>query len=229
MPLVLESYRLQSCHPKEVIIADDGSTDGTLELLDALAEDAYPFVIKYVTRRHQWYRLASILNLAAGFATGDRILFTNADQIHCPTSFLYHSGLVDGEVGGGKFVGVAGDVSQTVGMEHVKDFSKLEKPQRAHPSQKNNLSFFGGIPNAMGIWGGNFSVPAKLFRAVNGYDEGYDEGWGGEENDLVIRIAAAGGKLTWVPESTIYHLDHPLRRYSETAKGREKFQNRYGG
>ena len=63
LELALESLCRQEMPPMEVIIADDGSTDGTLDWLDSLMDGAYPFTIRYITREHSWYRLASINNM----------------------------------------------------------------------------------------------------------------------------------------------------------------------
>jgi len=223
LKLAMESYKGQTMRPKQVIIADDGSSDGTLEWIDSIKEDSYPFPVTYVSREHSWYRLASILNMAARQVEGSRILFTNADQLHCPESFEAHSRLSEKQIGGGRFVGIAGATAKEVDLPQVRQFDEIHRIQQQHPSSKHNLSYMESSPSPIGIWGGNFSVPTEMFRNIGGYDEGYDVGWGGEENNLVKRLASSGGEMIWVKDSTIYHLDHALRRYSLAAHGSKRY------
>lgn len=61
----------------EVILANDGSTDGTAELASQLAEDVSDLQILNFDRRGKWF----VLNQAADKATGDVLVFTDADTI----------------------------------------------------------------------------------------------------------------------------------------------------
>ena len=224
LELVLESYKNQTMLPKEVIINDDGSTDGTLEYLDGL--DDLPFELRYVTRQHSWYRLASGNNEAAKHAKGSRLLFTNGDQIHSPKSFESHAALPNSKVGGGVFKGISLGHSQKITKDMIADWSKVEEIQSQFPSGKNNVPHIQQTNpnvNPIGVWGGNFSVPTDTFERIGGYNEEYDVGWGGEENDLVKRSVQAGCQVDWVMNSEIFHLDHPIRAYAQSMLGSYKY------
>ena len=102
----------------------------------------------------------------------------------------------------------------------------MKAVQEKFPSQKNNVEHISATDpntNPIGVWGGNFSVPAKTFKEIGGYDEGYDVGWGGEENDLVKRCVKAGCRVQWVKDSEIFHLDHPIKAYARTMLGSQKY------
>lgn len=228
MKLVIESYRQQTAWPIEVIVNDDGSTDGTLEWLDSLTD--VPFELRYVTREHSWYRLASGNNSAAKHAKGSRILFTNGDQIHSPKSFESHCKLIASRVGGGVFKGIAQGHAQRVTKDMVTEWNKVKVLQEKYPSAKNNIPHILQTDpniNPIGVWGGNFSVPTAIFARIGGYDEGYDVGWGGEENDLVRRCVKAGCRVEWVKESEIFHLDHPIRAYAYSMLGSRKYMKEF--
>jgi len=225
LEMALEAMYFQEDLPLEVIIADDGSTDGTLEWLDEVG-DRYPFPVRYITRKHTWYRLASLNNLAAQHAKGRRILFTNGDQVHCPSSIMSHGMLDSNTVGGGVFKGIKEPYSHDVDIQMVREWGVLEDLATTNPSTKTNVSYIASVdPNKdpIGVWGGNVSVPVALFDKIGGYDEGFDVGWGGEENNLVRRCLEKGGKVEWVMKSVIYHLDHPLKAYSLSQLGSKRY------
>ena len=75
--------RYQTEKDFEIIIADDGSTDGTIEYLEKEG-------IKYFSRPNEGYRLAYIWNRGAELATGDRFIFGNADIISHPKRIEEH-------------------------------------------------------------------------------------------------------------------------------------------
>jgi glycosyltransferase involved in cell wall biosynthesis len=229
--MALEAMYFQEDLPVEVIIADDGSTDGTLEWIDSVASK-YPFPVRYITRKHTWYRLASLNNLAARHTKGKRILFTNGDQVHCPGSIGSHYELDDNTVGGGVFKGVAEPYSREVDLQMVREWGRLEELATEHPSTKTNVGYIESTDpniNPIGVWGGNISVPAAIFEKIGGYDEGFDVGWGGEENNLVRCCTEKGATVKWVMGSYIYHLDHPLKAYSLSQLGSKRYLKMVNG
>jgi glycosyltransferase involved in cell wall biosynthesis len=229
LEMALEALAHQEVKPVEVVVADDGSSDNTIKWLDECPQDRWPFPVRYVTRKHEWYRLASLNNKAASFAKGTRLLFTNADQVHCPTSIKEHAALPDDIVGAGIFKGIDVDHSEKVTIELVREFDKVYELGTSFPSSKTNVGYMASTDpnnNPIGVWGGNFSVPWETFGQLGGYDEGYDVGWGGEENDLVRRCVASGCRVQWVKGSVIYHLDHPIRHYAKTQLGSKRYAGR---
>ena len=74
LELSIESLRYQTEKDFEIIIADDGSTDGTIEYLEKEG-------IKYFSRPNEGYRLAYIWNRGAELAKGDRLIFGNSDIV----------------------------------------------------------------------------------------------------------------------------------------------------
>jgi len=73
----VESIRRQNYHPLEIIIIDDGSTDGTAELVANLGKD-----IRYVYQRNRGP--AAARNTGLAMVRGDVIAFLDADDYWPP-------------------------------------------------------------------------------------------------------------------------------------------------
>ena len=77
----LESIRVQTFEGFEVILVDDGSTDGTLEILENYRAENQQFKIY-----HQEHRgVSSARNVGLKYATGDYLCFVDADDQIAPT------------------------------------------------------------------------------------------------------------------------------------------------
>ena len=83
LKLSIETLKIQTEKDFEIIISDDGSTDGTVEWLQ---EEK----VKHFTRPNEGYRLAYIWNRGADLASGDRFIFGNSDVIWGPDFVAEH-------------------------------------------------------------------------------------------------------------------------------------------
>ena len=75
---VLDCYLGQTRLPDEVLVADDGSSDGTGELVSSRAVDA-PFAVRHIWQDDEGFRLARIRNLAVKASSADYVVFTDGD------------------------------------------------------------------------------------------------------------------------------------------------------
>lgn len=212
--LVLKSVASQSCLPDEILIADDGSTDETRNLIETLAKDIR------VPVRHFWqedigFRKAKILNKAIASSTADYIIQIDGDCILHPSfiadhinaaqkgSYLYGSRVnilpefVAGVLKSGQiaFNLFSKEIKNKTRTLHIPLISKLYKPHQ-------------GISKK--FRGCNVSFWREGFIAVNGYNEDY-EGWGREDSDLVIRMGNNGVKARRLRYAGIlYHIHHKV-------------------
>lgn len=229
LPVVIQSLASQSVLPSMVVVADDGSSDGTCEWLDALPEGLYPFPIRYTTARHNCYGLTASENRAAFMIPDGRLLFTNADVVHGARSVEAHQEISDDSIAGGVIREVAMPISLSVRWRDVVNLSVFEDEANKHLTDLTNYDYVARDPsvNFYGVWGGNFSVAVSRFLAIDGFNEEYRGLYGGEEADLIQRFRKAGGNVAWAYNSVAYHLAHSAKSYRASAAGNDKYRREY--
>lgn len=228
LPVAIASMRCQDRPPERVIVADDGSCDGTREWLDSVSGD-FPFELGYVTHEHDGYGLTVIENLAISLVEGERVMFTNADVVHHPGSVQAHMEISDGRMAGGLIREIGSPGSLMVGQTDIDDFGRVERIFVNNRGKVTNEGYFKCNPelNWYGIWGGNFSVGISELLEVGGFNEEYKGLYGGEEADLIQRLKRIGCNPTWVYNSVCYHLAHKSRIYGSEALGNRKYRKEY--
>jgi len=215
----LDSLGFSSGDFDEVIITDDGSSDETIDRLKELIP-RYNFIINHVWQPKNGFRVASARNNGIRHAKGEYLIFFDSDFLILPGAIEYHLRLAKP----GRFV--AGNCKylseeQTNGVftsnispeflenlykhlpekEMVKDHRRFIKRTilfRLHLKRRRKQSL-----------GGHFSIFKKDIEYVNGYDENF-HGWGGEDEDLGIRLVKAGiyGRSA-IRYARVLHLWHP--------------------
>jgi glycosyltransferase involved in cell wall biosynthesis len=183
----LESLADQSL-PKEdyeVIVVDDGSTDGTSKI-------AQDFNVKYIFQTNQGP--AAARNKGARSAEGDIILFTDSDCV--PAHNWIHemvSPYNDNEV-----IGVKG-AYKTRQAELAARFAQAEFEDRFDLLTKS--------PSIDMIDTYSAAFKKEVFFKMGGFDENFPVA-NNEDTDLSYRMAIAGHKLVFNPRAFVYHT-HP--------------------
>lgn len=86
LALVLDSVKNLALLPSEVLIADDGSTEDTKELIESYAKD-FPCPLRHIWQMDKGFRLSEIRNRAINAANGEYIIIIDGDMIL--DSFFY--------------------------------------------------------------------------------------------------------------------------------------------
>jgi glycosyltransferase involved in cell wall biosynthesis len=217
---VLEGYRAQSRYPDELIVADDGSTEETAQVVEEFAKDA-PFIVRHVWHEDLGFRLAEIRNRAIAATTADYLIFSDGDCIPHPQFVEDHGRMMrKGSFVTGKRILVGQRLSESFrwqgGAIALLSCLKCEMSGCHHLLRLPWLVL--SRQGNKGLRGCNMAVFHSDLLAVNGFNECIT-GWGREDSELVARLFAYG--LTRREASfaaVVLHLWHPEFNRSSLAE-----------
>ncbi len=218
---VLEGCLIQTDENFEVIVADDGSTKETAELITSYQIRA-SFSITHVWQEDLGFRAAAIRNRALANTHADYIIFMDGDCVPPPEYVSSHRNLAErGCFLSGNRILLTKKFTDEVLRDkvpihewNVLDWIKARKEGdivRLLPLLR--LPKLGWLRKLFpSRWKGaktcNLSAWRDDLLRVNGLDESYT-GWGLEDSDLVIRMLRAGIKNKSARFSVpVFHLWH---------------------
>ncbi len=178
----------------EVVVAIDGSTDGTLESVSNL-HTTYGLHAVYGERKGT----AATVNLGVQHAKNDVLIFLGDDQICTPDLVLTH--LLAHEHHERLFV----QGFYPVAGEYLKGGASLlyDRTYRSAMAEAERLQRQG---KTWGMWGGNCSLRAETWRQAGGVDEWQFRGYGCEDTDLGLKVAALGVTFHYEPRACSFHM-----------------------
>jgi glycosyltransferase involved in cell wall biosynthesis len=220
----------------EVIVVDDGSSDGTQEAVEAYPG---PLRLSYYFQEDLGFRVAGARNIGIRYAMFPIILFLDA-------GILVSSRLLDLhyskhlEAPDQSVIGLSYGVTEHH-TSHAELISKLTSDNIDDSLSKMNAmdvlydcrhSFFKSISYDLTnmahpwlvFWGGHVSVPTSLLKAVGGFDEWFNR-WGGEDVELGLRLQLTGVKF--VALRTIESIHYPHHRDADQKKKESQINVRY--
>jgi GT2 family glycosyltransferase len=192
----LESIERTQPERPEVVVVDNGSTDGTGELLAS----SFPWVEAIALERNAGFAQANNLGVAA--AHGDVVLLLNDDTVLLEGVAPLLARFEDSSVGavGPRLVGPDGDEQLSARGSFPTPASVLRdylRPGRSdlHPATLAPVAWVAGAA---------LFVRAETYRAVGGLDEGYFMFF--EETELCRRLHARGAAILFDPSVSVRHL-----------------------
>jgi len=233
LALVLDGYLAQTDQEFSLIIADDGSTFTTSQVIQQYQARA-PFSITHIWQEDCGYRLAAVRNRALATLRPDipyYVIFTDGDCIPLPDFIAQHRKLAEpGFFIAGNRILLAEGFTREILENNIPVYSWNKWKwfyawwrrdiNRLLPLIKfgdgawrrfNSRRWRGAKTCNLAVWW------SDLLR-VNGLDESYS-GWGLEDSDLVIRLLHAGvrhknGRYA----ATVLHLWHQENDRANLAK-----------
>jgi glycosyltransferase involved in cell wall biosynthesis len=201
LSIALTSLKNQIKHPRqfEIVICDDGSTDGTGEMLRHLR---FPIFFKYLYNDPPLGRSAN-RNLGAEKSSGGRLIFFDGDMV--PDSGYINAILADIEP-------LTVKVGEVKPPAHEK-FGPLENYLYSR-GRHNLIDKAKPLPGRF-FTSNNFCVDRQLFFRSGGFDTKF-VGWGGEDIDYGLRLVEMGANIYSEPAAITYH--HHKRTVNSLAR-----------
>lgn len=218
---VLYGYNNQTYRPFEIVIADDGSTDDTKQLLLSIQKEVF-YPIRHVWHEDRGFRKSEILNKAIVACSTEYIIMSDGDCI--PRKDFVEQHVKYREEGyflsGGYFM-LSMAISNAITKEDIYKERCFNvtwlKSLGLKRSFKNN-KLDSGIINPQLL---NFLTPTKAswnghnasgwkqdIINVNGFDERMQ--YGGQDRELGERLVNYGLKSKQIRyHAVVVHLDHP--------------------
>jgi glycosyltransferase involved in cell wall biosynthesis len=201
----LAGLAAQAVAPHEVVIVDDGSDE---DVSAAVQEMHLPFPRRVLRQDRDGYGAGRARNRGAAAATGEVVLFVDADCLPSPQLVERHAGW-HGRGEGVVVIGARRYADTTaITLDEVRKGIEIEttddREDWRDTLSRRSLSLRHGNEAYRAFLSGNVSLRRTDFEASGGFDESFTA-WGGEDTELGWRLFDAG--LVFVPDDTaaIFH------------------------
>jgi len=211
LEVVLSSIKKQSELPFEVIIADDGSREETLQLITKM-QATFPTPLLHCWQEDKGFRAAQIRNKAIAQAKGDYIVMIDGDMVLSPNFIASHNKNAKKGwfVQGCRSLLNAPLTSKLINKPFVPNFFTQGIKNRKNCINNQLLSqlFSYKRNNANSTRTCNFAAWRKDIIEINGFDNNF-VGWGREDSEFVERLLNSGKNRLYLKFSGVaFHLNH---------------------
>lgn len=217
---VLWGYQYQEFKHFEVIIADDGSTPETAQVIKSMQQQV-DFPIHHIWHEDKGFRKCEILNKAIVASCADYLVFSDGDCI--PRADFLNAHLLKRKEGcflSGGYFKIPMSISKIIDKESISsgkafDVKWLRQKGLERSFKNSKLTFKGLLAEMTNLitptkasWNGhNSSAWKKDILAVNGFDERMR--YGSEDREFGERMMNNGIKNKQIRYSAVcIHLDH---------------------
>jgi len=208
----------------EVILVDDGSTDGTDALGAELAKRGH---VRYLRQENRG--VAAARNRGIREAAGDVVAFTDDDCL-VPPDWLER--LADGYARHPEVIGVGGRLVAPPDVLRTRAVARLEDHVARCVYGAGDQEALGGFECPAGGTN-NMSYRRTALLEVGGFDESFPPFVWGEDADLKLRLTLRGGRLLYVPVAVLHLRDYGLRPFLrqsvQRGRGEAHFRLKHDG
>lgn len=203
----------QTVLPAEIVIADDGSTDDTLRVIDRLREES-PVPVVHVWQEDNGFRKSEILNKAIAAMSGDYVLQIDGDVIPARHFVSDHLELAERNcfVCGSR-VKLSPEITARVFSDSSFSPSLWNLPVAFAANSLRSRVLRRLMAERYGrkidhLRGCNMAFWRDDLIRVNGYNEDLTQ-WGHEDGEIAYRLHFAGVKKKSLKMGgCVYHLYH---------------------
>jgi glycosyltransferase involved in cell wall biosynthesis len=188
----------------DIVVCDDGSTDGTEELMREYEQ--FDSKIRYVRQEHQGFGAAKARNAGAYAAQGDFLLFLDAGMVIAPSTISTYLAKVPLDVVGvGPSHGHYAHHGKDLGLS-IDDLTRLaiSHKEYADPRFNEHALFWDKIPWFQG-WSCNLFLSKDTFWNTGAFDERFVS-YGLEDLEFAYRCYRQGHMIQRVDEAWAFHL-----------------------
>lgn len=209
LDLVFEGVSLQTRAPDELLIADDGSDDQTMAIIEKWRR-RLPFRVERFWFPHELFRRSVALNTVVASATGDYLVFLDGDCVphrRFLADHVRHAAF--GEFVQGRRAGIRARFVKRLSVRHIRPVQLFLRGQLygLRRSIRRPWATVRMDPSCV-IQGSNLGVWREDYIRVNGYDETI-VGHTHADTEFAARLANAGVKCKKVVgQLIVFHLDH---------------------
>lgn len=209
--------------PDEIVVADDGSTDDTKDVIATFSK-GFKGMVKHIWQPNKGYRRSRILNKAIMATDSEYVVTVDNDVLLHPKFVADHKAhaLVGHFVSGGRcHIKEEYAVSIKEGViDAIPGFLSSGLGRRFRSVRLPFLSrllYWRHRHSTRQLCGSNLGFWKSDFIKVNGFEEEF-VGWGSEDREFCLRLMNIGVRRRSVEFGIVqYHLDHPVRKVEETA------------
>ncbi len=206
----------------EVIVADDNSNDGTIDMIKENFGDKIKISLNPNSISNT-YTLADNWNAAGKIATGERLIFSNGDLIYIPSFIETHA---DPNMKDHILLGPA--MRTTSNVLYLIEDPKMDYKTLINTAASNNwltpdmrmgqiAHTYNQEDNYWNVYGYNFSLPKRYFDAVGGFDSKFR--YGGEDTALAKKVVnLINCKCLTNKNALAFHLFHSQVNHHYTDK-----------
>ncbi len=229
LSLVLDSLLHQNTHEFELIIADDGSTSETKQLIDGFKAKA-PFPVNHLWHEDLGWRKSQIHNLAISKVKFEHLIFIDGDCVLSPDFIQDHQKIAGQEkknfVLMGRRVELSEQITKALSVDNYRKTLLSPLPlklflsgltKESHGVFRRYSLNFAPLRRLLkadrvdDLLGCNFSLMRESMIQVNGFNDAVERG---EDGDLFVRLRNTNHKLIGKKYyAVMFHLYHGRGNY----------------